>query len=81
MPRRRNDPSCLPYIMIIRVEHLHKYSNTFIMFCSINIGAVSMAGVEPGLWNVVGGNHQVPMGLLWESGANLVRGKVKSSSL
>jgi len=42
----------------------------------LSAGAVSMAGVEPGLWNVVGGNHQVPLGLVKESGANLIRGKV-----
>lgn len=45
------------------------------------VGAVSMAGVEPGLWNVVGGNQLVPMGLLKKSGANLIRGKVTGISL
>ncbi|XP_045176896.2 prenylcysteine oxidase 1-like [Mercenaria mercenaria] len=45
------------------------------------VGAVSMAGVERGLWNVVGGNHQVPQGLLRKSGANLIRGKVTAVSL
>lgn len=42
-------------------------------------GAVSIAGVEPGLWNVVGGNQKVPQGLLGKSGANLIRGKVCTS--
>ncbi|XP_052229609.1 prenylcysteine oxidase 1-like [Dreissena polymorpha] len=45
------------------------------------VGSVSMAGVEPGLWNVVGGNQKVPQGLLGKSGANLIRGKVTSVSL
>ena len=35
-----------------------------------------MAGVEPGLWNVVGGNQKVPEGLLKKSGANLIQGEV-----
>lgn len=39
-------------------------------------GAISLAGVEPGLWNVVGGNYQVPQGLLKKAGANLIKGKV-----
>lgn len=45
------------------------------------VGAVSLAGAEPGLWNVIGGNHKVPQGLLQKSGAKLIRGKVTTISL
>ena len=44
-------------------------------------GAVSMAGVERGLWNVVGGNQKVPEGLLEKSKANLIKGEVITVSL
>ncbi|KAL4225246.1 Prenylcysteine oxidase 1 [Mactra antiquata] len=45
------------------------------------VGAISMAGVEPGLWNVVGGNQLVPQGLLKKSQANLIKGEVTTISL
>ncbi|KAL8611776.1 hypothetical protein ACOMHN_009458 [Nucella lapillus] len=40
------------------------------------VGSVCMAGVEPGLWAVKGGNKQVAEKLLKASGASLVRGAV-----
>ncbi|XP_046364893.2 prenylcysteine oxidase-like isoform X1 [Haliotis rufescens] len=40
------------------------------------VGAVSMAGAQPGLWAVKGGNKQVPEKLLKKSKANLINGKV-----
>ncbi|XP_076451086.1 prenylcysteine oxidase 1-like [Babylonia areolata] len=40
------------------------------------VGAVCMAGAEPGLWAVKGGNKQVAEKLLKASGAKLVRGAV-----
>ena len=40
-----------------------------------------MAGVERGLWNVVGGNQKVPEGLLQKSKAKLVPGEVTTVSL
>lgn len=45
------------------------------------VGVASLAGVEPGLWNVAGGNHQVPQGLLRKSNANLIRGTVTKISV
>ena len=39
-----------------------------------------MAGVEPGLWKVKGGNHQVAENLLKASGANLIKGTVVTIS-
>ncbi|KAL3841327.1 hypothetical protein ACJMK2_019489 [Sinanodonta woodiana] len=42
------------------------------------VGAVSMAGIEPGLWNVIGGNQKVPQGLLEKSKANLIHGAVRT---
>ena len=39
-------------------------------------GAVSMAGVERGLWNVMGGNQKVPEGLFEKSKARLIPGEV-----
>lgn len=40
------------------------------------VTAVSLAGVENGLWNVKGGNKLVVEKLLKEAGANLIQGKV-----
>ena len=40
------------------------------------LGAVCIAGAEPGLWSVEGGNQKVPEGLLEKSGANLISGEV-----
>ncbi|ESO83268.1 hypothetical protein LOTGIDRAFT_236715 [Lottia gigantea] len=40
------------------------------------VGAVSLAGVEKGLWSVKGGNYQIPERLLKKSGANLIKAKV-----
>ncbi|KAK3580906.1 hypothetical protein CHS0354_008196 [Potamilus streckersoni] len=45
------------------------------------VGAVSMAGIEPGLWNVIGGNQKVPQGLLEKSKANLIHGVVRTVTL
>lgn len=45
------------------------------------VGAVCMAGVERGLWNVVGGNQKVPEGLLQKSKAKLIPGEVTTVSL
>ena len=35
-----------------------------------------MAGIEAGLWNVAGGNHQIPQALLERSEAKLIKGEV-----
>ncbi|XP_046546131.1 prenylcysteine oxidase-like isoform X2 [Haliotis rubra] len=40
------------------------------------VGAVSMAGAQPGLWSVKGGNKLVPEKLLKKSNANLISAKV-----
>lgn len=44
-------------------------------------GAVSMAGVQPGLWSVQGGNRQVPKQLLDYTKVNVFPGKVTEVSL
>ncbi|XP_005110758.1 prenylcysteine oxidase [Aplysia californica] len=45
------------------------------------VGAVSMAGVEPGLWSVEGGNQRIAENLLWGSKATLVEAKVSTVAL
>ncbi|KAK3102245.1 hypothetical protein FSP39_009872 [Pinctada imbricata] len=45
------------------------------------VGAVSLAGVEPGLWSVKGGNYRIPENLIPLSKINLIQGDVKSITL
>lgn len=40
------------------------------------VGAVSLAGVEDGLWSVKGGNKKVPELLIKQANANLIEGEV-----
>lgn len=47
-------------------------------FILLLTGAVSMAGTDPGLWAVKGGNKLVCSRLLQASGSNLVSGLVMS---
>ncbi|XP_062582100.1 prenylcysteine oxidase 1-like [Saccostrea cucullata] len=45
------------------------------------VGAVCMAGVQPGLWAVKGGNKQVPQKLVTEAKAQVIQGTVMSVQL
>ncbi|XP_048728291.1 prenylcysteine oxidase 1-like [Ostrea edulis] len=45
------------------------------------VGAVSLAGVQPGLWAVKGGNKQVPEKLVTEAKAQVIQGTVMSVQL
>jgi len=45
------------------------------------VGSVSMAGIQPGLWRVKGGNYKVPECLLEKSKGRLLRSKVDSITL
>ena len=45
------------------------------------IGSVSMAGIQPGLWSVHGGNKRIPEELLLRSKVNLYRSKVTTVTL
>ncbi|CAF89368.1 unnamed protein product, partial [Tetraodon nigroviridis] len=45
------------------------------------VGAVSLAGADPGLWAVDGGNKRVCSGLLYHSKSDLVSARVTSVSL
>jgi len=42
------------------------------------VGAVSLAGVQGGLWRVMGGNYKIPQCLLKKSKANFISGTVQS---
>ncbi|XP_067929623.1 prenylcysteine oxidase 1-like [Watersipora subatra] len=44
------------------------------------VGSVSIAGAEPGLWAVQGGNYQVPQHLLKSSGAQTISSRVTKVS-
>ncbi|XP_069132692.1 prenylcysteine oxidase 1-like isoform X2 [Argopecten irradians] len=41
------------------------------------VGAISMAGVEPGLWSVKGGNKKVPQNIVKHSKVNVIPAEVK----
>lgn len=45
------------------------------------VGAVALAGVDPGLWAVDGGNKMVCSGLLYHSKAELVPARVTAISM
>lgn len=47
----------------------------------ISAGAVSIAGVQPGLWAVKGGNKQVPEKLVSEAQVQVIQGTVVSVQL
>lgn len=45
------------------------------------VGAVALAGAQPGLWSIEGGNYQVPKRLLESSRINLIFSKVTTIKL
>lgn len=52
---------------------------TFLQLAVV-VGLISLAGVEPGLWQVRGGNKLVPAGLLKLCDANLIQAQVSEVS-